>query len=266
MRLTPEIIDLIKKSEWYTEYRKGKMCVSPSSTNGWQCPTKFILSKVLGLEKVDQDKSKADFGKAFHSFLETGTLAEDASPDLRLLASDYDAKKDKRMVVNERELEFFHDLPRAICPKIEIHGIVDGIGTYDGIPCVIEHKTTSSTNLAGFIESKCNSIQAMAYLWHTGLRSILFNVIQRKRDGGCNVITRFHQVTDDEIEDWTDEVMDISFSLKYFIDNAVENGFSTTNRELCHQPYNCQFCDFCQASLENKNKTIETLYKTKEIK
>jgi len=267
MKLTPEIQQAVKDSEWWlSANEKNELEVSPSSLLGTDCQTKFLLSRVLRLELKEQDTSKMDLGKAFHAYLETGQLPEDASPELKSLCASYDAKKDTRMLMTEHEKEFRIEVGEAIFLKTcFVHGFVDAIGTYDGVPCVIEHKLTSSTNLSGFLDTKCRSHQALAYCYATGLRTIVFNVVQRTKYA-VNVVTRLHNVTDDEIEEWKEEVCDQLSKCLDNAANAVHSCFTSVNRDLCHQPYNCAFCTFCEASLQSKNNILESLYKTKEVK
>jgi len=269
MKLTPEIQQAISSSEWWRSYDdKNELEVSPSSLLGADCQTKFLLSRVLRLELKDQDTSKMDLGKAFHAYLETGQLPEDASQELHSLCSTYDAKRDQRLLMNEHEKEFRIDVGMPIDYDgihCFVHGFIDAIGTYDGVPCVIEHKLTGSTNISSFLDTKCRSNQALAYCYATGLRTIVFNVIQRTKYA-VNVVTRLHQITDDEVEEWLEEVIDMCQELLDNAISAVHNGFTSVNRDLCHQPYNCQFCDFCKASLQNKNNILTSIYKTKEQK
>lgn len=265
MKLTPEIRQAISSSEWWTSFNdKNELEVSPSSLLGADCQTKFLLSRVLRLELKDQDTSKIDLGKAFHSYLETGILHEDASSELSSLCSAYDAKKDKRLLMTEHEKEFRTAVGQTKAGQTcLVHGFIDAVGTYDGVQCVIEHKLTGSTNLSSFLDTKCRSHQALAYCYATGLRTIVFNVVQRTKYA-VNVVTRLHQITDDEVEEWREEVIDMCQELLDNAASAVHNGFTSVNRDLCHQPYNCAFCTFCESQQDNKNNIIESLYKTKE--
>jgi hypothetical protein len=279
-----------------------KLILSFSVLNEWRrCPRKFMHRYVQSLvPKTEGERGALDFGSSVHKYFEKvlgGATHEESLAEAKTsLAADgfrsqvhldgliaaYREKypsEDFEVIATEKEFEVV--LPFADC-QVLWRAHADAVIKFkDGRLAILEHKTSSSNLLFGWMPRMLPNAQAVGYVWAAqssglALDSILFNAMStdqkllnpdyapKKRTGEIGERPLLFLRHELNIEPWMVQewLRDVTRDVRKIIADIESGSFTQNAPDACtvfNRP--CEFRDICLTWPTARDTMIESAFK-----